>query len=162
MPVFQPLLPRTSTHPNKIHTVCSHTLARSPRKILAKLPHRGPSNRPRRRATRAKNSKNHRFLTVFQPLLPRTSTHPNEIQMVCSHTLALLPRKISARSTQRGPSNLPRRGATYVILGRSEPLFQPSDPPNINRSGRFERYEFLTMPNVTTESFVVIGQPSSD
>ena len=56
--VFQPLLPRTLMLPNEISIVRSHTLARQPRKISAKSAHRWPSNRPCRRATRAKNGGN--------------------------------------------------------------------------------------------------------
>ena len=142
--------------------ICSHTLAHLPRKISARSPHSGPCNQPCRWATRAKNGKNRRFFTVFQPLRPRTLPHPNEIQIICSHTIARLPRKISARTAHRGPSNRPQRGATCIIFGLSEPLFQPFDHPNINRSGWFQRYALPVMPNVTTESFVVIGQPCSD
>ena len=60
--VFQLLHPRTSTCPNKICIIRSHTLARLPRKISARLAHRGPSNRPRSPSTWAKNSEN-QFLT---------------------------------------------------------------------------------------------------
>ena len=162
LPVFWPLLPCTSTCPNEICIIRSHTLARLPRKISARSAHSGPSNRPRRWATRAKNGENRRFFTVFQPLRPRTLPHPNEIQIICSHTIARLPRKISARTAHRGPSNRPQRGATCIIFGLSEPLFQPFDHPNINRSGWFQRYALPVMPNVTTENFVEIGQPTSD
>ena len=41
LPVFQQLLPHISTRPKKIHIVYSHTLACSPRKILARLTQRG-------------------------------------------------------------------------------------------------------------------------
>merc|ERR1719188_2765508 len=58
-------------------------------------------------ARQAQNGENHRFLTVFQPLLPPTLTCPNEIHIVFSHTLAPLPRQISAGSAHRGPSNRP-------------------------------------------------------
>ena len=162
LPVFWPLLSCTSTCPNEICIICSHTLAHLPRKISARSAHSGPSNRPRRWATRAKNGENRRFFTVFQPLRPRTLPHPNEIQIICSHTIARLPRKISARMVHRGPSNRPQRGATCIIFGLSEPLFQPFDHPNINRSGWFQRYALPVMPKVTTESFVAIGQPCSD
>merc|ERR1739840_8298 len=67
--VFQLMRPRTSTYPNNICIIRSHTLARLPRKISASLAHRGPSNRPRSPSTRpghlgtwAKTSKN-QFLT---------------------------------------------------------------------------------------------------
>ena len=163
--VFQLLCLRTLMHPNKIQIICGHTLARLPRKISAGSAHRGPSNRPRRRSTRAKNGENHRFLTVFQLLRSHTSTHPNEIKIICGHTLARLPRKSSARSAHRGPSNWPRRRSTRAKKGENHRflmVFQLPDHPNLNRLCRFQRYTFLTMPNVTTESFVTIGQPSSD
>ena len=116
---LQLLRSRTLTQPDELRIICGHTLARLPRKISARLAHRGPSNRPRRRSTRAKKGENHRFLMVFQLLRSRTSTHPNQIQIICGHTLAHLLHKISARSVHRGPSNRPWHGATYVILGRS-------------------------------------------
>ena len=98
------------------------------------------SNRPHRRSTWAKNSKNHRFLTVFQLLRSRTLTHPNEIKTVYGHALARLPRKISAGSAHRGASSRPRRRSTWInwpktakIIGffllHFEPLFTD---PNIN------------------------------
>ena len=116
---FQPLLPRTLTHPNEICIVYSHTLARSPRKISARLAHRGPSNRLCRQSTRGKNGENHRFLTVFQLLLLRTLTCPNEIRIVHSHTLARSSRKISARSAYRGPSNRSQCWPTLVKNGEN-------------------------------------------
>ena len=58
-----------------------------------------------------------RFFSVFWPPPPRSSTQPNEICIIRSHTLARLPRKISAQSAHRGPSNGPRRGANSDILG---------------------------------------------
>ena len=162
---FWHLLPCTSKQPNKICIIHSHTLARSPRKISAKSAHQGPSNLLRQQSTRAKMAKVVCFLCffpVFWPLLQCTSIWPNQICIIRSHILACLSCEISARSAHRGPSNRPWRGATCVILGRSGPLFQLSDHPNINRLGRFQRYAFFTMPNVTTESFVMIGQPCSD
>ena len=84
---FGLLFSRTLTHPNEIHMVCSHTLTRLPRKIAAGSAHRGPNNRPHRRATHAKNGENRRFLTVFQPLRLCTSPHRNEIRIISSHTL---------------------------------------------------------------------------
>ena len=55
-----------------------------------------------------------RFLPVFQPLLLRTSKYPNKISIISSHTLARLPRKISAGSAHRGPSNRLRSPSTRV------------------------------------------------
>ena len=54
----------------------------------------------------AKKGQNCRFLTVFQPLRPRTSRHANEIPIIFCHTLARLPRKISAGLARRGPSEV--------------------------------------------------------
>ena len=54
------------------------------------------------------------FFRVFQPLLPRTSTHINEISIICCHTLDHSPRKILARSAHRGPSNQLRPLSTRV------------------------------------------------
>ena len=82
--------------------------------------------------TQAKNGENHRFLTVFQLLRSCTSTHPNEIQIICGHTLVRLPCKISAGSAHWELSNQLWRADTCVILGRTEPLFQPSKHPNLN------------------------------
>merc|ERR1739842_216862 len=67
---FQPLLPRTLTHPNEIRIIYSHTLARSPRKISARSAHRGPSNRPQCRPTRVKNGENCRFFYGFSTAVP--------------------------------------------------------------------------------------------
>ena len=61
---------------------------------------------------RQKSSVCENFLPVFWPLLPCTSMCPNEICIICSHTLARLPRKISAGSAHRGPSNRPRSPST--------------------------------------------------
>ena len=47
------------------------------------------------------------FLTVFQLVLLCTFMYPNQTRIVCSHTLARLPRKISARLAHRGRSNRP-------------------------------------------------------
>ena len=44
--------------------------------------------------TETKNGENHQFLPVFWPLLPRASTQPNEIHIICSHILGSLPQKI--------------------------------------------------------------------
>ena len=55
----------------------------------------------------AKTVKNRQFLSGFQPMLLRTLTHPNRISIVCSHTLARSPCKVSSRSAHRGPSNRP-------------------------------------------------------
>ena len=63
LPVFQPLLLRTSTYPNKFNIIRSHTLAQIPCKISAGSVHRVPSNLPRCQSTRAKNSENRWFLT---------------------------------------------------------------------------------------------------
>ena len=114
--VFQPLLQCTSTHPKEIQIICSHILVRLPRKISFKCALRGPSNQPRQ-ATRAKNGENHLFLTGFQLLLPCTSTHPNEIQTVCSHTLPCLPSKISAGSAHSGWSNFGPLRTTFSTVG---------------------------------------------
>ena len=81
---------------------------------------------------RAKNGENHRFLTVLQLLRLLTSTHPNEIQIICGHTLVRLPCKISAGPAHWELSNQLWRADTCVILGRTEPLFQPSKHPNLN------------------------------
>ena len=104
---FQPLRSRTSMHPYEICVVCSNILARLPRKISAGSAHRGRAIGRAVGQPGARNVKNHRFLTVFQPGLLCTLTHPNEICIVCSHTIACLPRKILARSAHRGPSNRP-------------------------------------------------------
>ena len=52
-----------------------------------------------------KNGKNRQFLTVFQPLRRRKSTHINEIPIICCHTLACLPHEILTESAHRGQSN---------------------------------------------------------
>ena len=61
----------------------------------------------------AKTDDFRRFLPVFQPLLLRTSTHPDKICIVGSHTLARLPHKILAKSAHRQPG--PK---TVKIVGR--------------------------------------------
>ena len=104
--VFQPLRPHTLTHINEIPIICSHILAHLRCKISAGLARRGPSNCPRRLSTRAKKGQNRWFLSVFQLLRPRTSTHTNEIPIICCHTLARLPHKISAGLAHRGPSKV--------------------------------------------------------
>ena len=63
-----------------------------------------------------KNGKNRQFLTVFQPLRRRKSTHINEIPIICCPTLASSPRKILARSVHRGPSNQPRPQSTRLKM----------------------------------------------
>ena len=117
--VFQLLRSRISTHPNEIQINCGHTLARLPRQISTGSAHRGPSNRPRRWSTQARNGENQRFLTVFQLVLLHNLMCPNKIHIVRSHNLARLPRKISASLVDREPRNRPWHGATSVILGRS-------------------------------------------
>ena len=102
------------------------------------------------------------FFRFFWPLSPVSSIEPNEIGIIHSHTVDRLPRKLSTGSAHRRPRNQLWRGDTGAILGHSEPPFQPSDLLNINQSGRFQRYAFLTMPNATTENFVLIDQPCSD
>ena len=124
LPVFQPLLLHTLSHPNKIWIIHSHTLARSPSKISAKLAHRHLSNWPRHWATRAKNGENCQFLPVFQPLLPHTLSNPNKIWIIHSHTLARSPPKISAKSAHRGPSNRPCRRATRAKNGENCRFFK--------------------------------------
>ena len=57
-----------------------------------------------------------RFFLVFPQLLPRMSTHINEILIICCHTLACSPRKILARSVHRGPSNQPRPQSTWLKM----------------------------------------------
>ena len=88
-------------------------------KCRARSTHRGRSNLPWRRSTRAKNGENHRFLTVFQLLRSRTLTHPNKFQIICGHTLSRLPRKILAGSAHRGPSNRLRRRSTRPKNGEN-------------------------------------------
>ena len=55
--VFQLLRLRISKHPNEIQINCGHTLVHLPRKISARLAHRGPSNLPSRRSFRARYGK---------------------------------------------------------------------------------------------------------
>ena len=61
-----------------------------------------------------KNGKNRQFLTVFQPLRRRKSTHINEIPIICCHTLACLPHEILTESAHRGQSNQPQHWPTQV------------------------------------------------
>ena len=148
--VFQLMRPRTSTCPNKICIIRSHTLAGLARKISAGSAHRGLSNRLRRRSTRGKNGEYHRFLTVFQLLCSRTSTHPNEIRIVCSHTLARKPRKISARSANRGPSNRPRSPSTRAKNSENQFL---TDTP-IEKHSRENFYFFFKKSNPALCPFI--------
>ena len=101
----------------------SHSLAHSTPKISAKLAHRCPSNRPPRQASWVKNDENCRFLTVFQPLLPHTSTHPDKIQNIRSHTLARWPPKISAKFVHKHLSYWPCRRANWAKKGKKYRFF---------------------------------------
>ena len=76
--------------------------------------------------TREQQLKNHKkpkkivcFLWFFQPLCPRASMCIEEIPIICCHTLARSPRKISARSVHRGLSNQPRPRSTRVKNGEN-------------------------------------------
>ena len=90
---FQPLIPRTSTRPNKICIVYSHTLARSPREILAWLYHRGPSNWPQCRPSHFKNGEN-----SFDYKLTQNISHNIQTPMKPYQAVLYIKKKVRHRS----------------------------------------------------------------
>ena len=89
LPVFQPLLPNISLHPDEIQIVRSHTLAHSQHIISAKLADRGPSNRPQRLVTRAKNGKNRQFVKNFYRFFGHCSRVPQRAPMKFASFVAI-------------------------------------------------------------------------
>ena len=111
-----------------------------------------------------------RFFLVFPPLLPRMSTHINEILIICCHTLACSPRKILARSVHRGPSNQPRPRSTQVKMAKIVSFCEILTlfSATIFGGAKFKKHQVLYIKKnlrhsaISTSKDIKIGQPGPE